>query len=79
MLNQKITLGDKKRLSTMSGTMWLQYSYIVAICQEKIGFLKKAIPFLKKNAMAFIVNRVDSQESRSFLRLIKLLRSTQWI
>jgi len=25
--------------------------------------------------MAFIVNRVDSQESSSFLRLIKLLRS----
>jgi len=48
MLNQKITLGDKKRLSTMSGTMWLQYSYIVATCQEKIGSCKKPFHFWKK-------------------------------
>jgi len=41
ILNQKIALGDKKRLSPMFGTMWLQYSYIVATCQEKSGFCKK--------------------------------------
>jgi hypothetical protein len=41
---------------------------------RKYWIFVKSHSIFEKNAMAFIVTRVDSQESSSFLRVKKLLR-----
>ena len=59
ILNQKITLGDKKRLSAISGTMWLQYSYIVTMCQEKNKYRRTQPPYHLSASSSLSVIRDD--------------------